>query len=298
MDYRAIRLFYRIFGTIGLRFFFQKQCFAQSQLIISFSPGITNSCVQTRFKKRLISFEHLPFSFYQKYPRTQKAIRDSFPKLKSVVVLTKHEKEVYLSLGCHVTVIPNAFSSAPEVVSTLDNKIVLSVGHFNQQKRRDLLIAAWSIVNKRHPDWKLVIVGDGEQAADAVNQIISLNLVDSIEIVPPTTEIQKHYSAASIFVLSSEYESFSLVLLEAKLTGVPCVSFDVVSGPNEVVQAGVDGFLIPCPDVNAMADKIVLLIEDTCLRKKFGTAAMTDAKARFNPKHIYSLWDNLLAEYY
>lgn len=126
----------------------------------------------------------------------------------------------------------------PKNKSNLSQKIVLSIGHFNSQKRRDLLIKAWYIFHNKnkHKDWKLIIVGDGPQLKENIKLMEELKIFDSIQIVEPTNKILDYYLTSSIFVISSEYETLPMVLIEAKACGLPCISFDVISGPNEKLK--------------------------------------------------------------
>ncbi|HET6559126.1 MAG TPA: glycosyltransferase [Prolixibacteraceae bacterium] len=286
-----------MFGTLFWEFFLRKMAGSKNLLIISFSNGIILECYKTTFSEKLIAFEHWPFWITEKYPKLQQKIKSVYPKLKKIIVLTQHEKKVYNSMNCNnVEIIPNAYSFLPEKPASLTSKIVLSIGHFNEQKRRDLLIHAWKLVVEKNPDWSLIIIGEGKDRDKIVAEIESLGLKESVQIINPTPAIQPYYLNSSIFVLSSEFESFSLVLQEAKLSGVPCVCFDVISGPAEVINDGKDGFLVPFPQTREMADKINLLIENEFLRKDFGSFARTDALNRYNPEKIYAIWQDYLME--
>jgi len=198
-------------------------------------------------------------------------------------------------MGCNVIKIPNAYSFFSESTATLNNKTVLSIGHFNTAKRRDLLIKAWHYVSRKHPDWELVIVGDGNEKDNCIKLINDLNLTKTIRIIAPTKNIIDQYLNSSIFVLSSELETLPMVLIEAKATGLPCVSFDIICGPNEIIKDSEDGFLVPFADTTKMSEKICILIEDISLRKKFGHAGRMDAQERYNPEKIYTTWIDFLS---
>lgn len=291
-----LKIFNKLFGFLFWEFYLRKMAGSKNLLIISFSNGITLECYKTSFGEKLIAFEHWPFWITEKHPKLQQKIKSVYPKLRKIIVLTHHEKNVYNSINCNnVEIIPNAYSFLPEEPARLNSKIVLSIGHFNEQKRRDLLIHAWKLVVEKNPDWSLIIIGDGKDRDKIAADIERLGLKKSIQIINSTPAIQPYYLNSSIFVLSSEFESFSLVLQEAKLSGVPCVCFDVISGPAEVINHGKDGFLVPFPDTKEMADKINLLIEDESLRKNFGSFGRADALNRYNPEKVYSIWqDNLM----
>lgn len=290
-----IKLISKLLGATFLNLFLKKIIRDNKSVIISFSNSITIDCFKTSFKRKLVAFEHWPYWISDKNPKLQKNIKRIYPQLKKVIVLTKHEKIVYNGIGCNnVEIIPNAYSFLPETTAKLDNKIVLSIGHFNEQKRRDLLVKTWKGVNEKHPDWKLIIVGDGHQREEVLEQIKELNINSSVEIVNPTREIIDYYLKSSIYVMSSEYEALPMVLIEAKICGLPCVSFDIISGPIEIIQNNKDGFIVPFHDTDELADKVNHLIENETTRKKFGLEARQDALRRFSPELIYDIWDQLL----
>ncbi len=290
-----LKVLNKFIGNILLKQFLKPNTISNNDLIISFSNGITIECYEAGFKNNLIAYEHWPYWISEKNLKLRQKIHSIYPRLIKIILLTNHEKNVYNAIGCdNIKVIPNAYSFLPEEPAKLEQKVVLSVGHFNEQKRRDLLVKAWKNVNKKHPDWKLVIVGDGFQKEEAINLAKRLHIYDSIEVINPNPNIEDYYSKCSIFVLSSEFESFSLVLQEAKTFGIPCVSFNVAAGPSEVLQDEKDGFLVSFPDTNEMANKINILIENISLRKRFGKEARQDALERFSPEKIYDTWVDLI----
>lgn len=297
MDSILLKIVNKLFSSLLFERFLNSISNINQAIIISFSNGITLDCYKTKFAKKIIAFEHLPYWISEKNPKLARKIKSVYPKLKKVIVLTEHERSVYNSLGCkNIEIIPNAYSFLPESQAKLNNKIVLSIGHFNEQKRRDLLVQAWKYVIDKHPDWKLVIIGDGHQRLDTIKLIQDLGLTNTIDIKQPTSQIIGEYLDASIYAQSSEYEALPMVLIEAKTSGIACVSFDIVSGPREIINDGKDGFLVPFSNTKAMADKINLLIENESLRKEYGSSARKDALNRYSPEKIYTVWQDFLNE--
>ncbi len=289
-----LKIINKFFGPYILENFLSKYIRSNTDLIISFSAGITNYCFRTKHRNKVISFEHWPYRAYDNNPKVQNQIKKNYPLLKKVIVLTEHERNVYAQMGCNVILIPNAYSFFPETAAVLQNKKVLSVGHFNAAKRRDLLLDAWKHVSQKHPDWELIIVGDGPEKENCIKQINDLSLSSSVTITDPTKNIINHYLNASVFVLSSELETLPMVLIEARASGLPCVSFDIICGPKEIINDSIDGFIVPFPDTQKMSEKICILIEDFSLRNSFGNAARIDAAERYNPDVIYKTWDSFL----
>jgi len=288
------RVFNKIFGGLFLQIELNRTLKSELTAIITFSNSIAISCFRTSFRIKLIAFEHWPYWKVKKNKKLKYEIDTIYPKLFKVVVLTNRDKKNYELIGCNVVVIPNAYTYFPEIQSNLTSKNVLSIGHFNDQKRRDLLIESWQYVNNQYPDWMLTIIGDGKLEAECLQQINKLNLQNSIKIIKPNKEIGSYYFNSSIFLLSSEFEALPLVLMEAKTFGIPCVSFDVETGPNEVIRDNIDGYLVPFPDCQRFAEKTIQLIENIDLRKEMGNLARIDAKSKFDPIEIYNKWDELL----
>lgn len=104
------------------------------------------------------------------------------------------------------------------------------------------------------------------------------------------------YLKAVIFFLIVEYKALPLVLQEAKICGLRCVSFDFDSGPNEVINNQKDRFFVPFLVKQEFANKINLLIENEELRKRFGQAAHQDIINRYNPEKIFSMWEELFID--
>ena len=291
------RIFNKIFGGLFLQIELDRTLKSELTAIITFSNSIAIACFRTSFRLKLIAFEHWPYWKAKKNIKLKYKIDTIYPKLCRVVVLTNSDKKNYESIGCNVVTIPNAYTYFPEIQSNLTSKNVLSIGHFNDQKRRDLLIESWQYINNKYPDWTLSIIGDGKLEVECIQQINKLNLQNSIKIIKPIKEIRSYYLNSSIFVLSSEFESFSLVLMEAKTFGIPCVSFDVETGPNEVIRDNIDGYLVPFGDCEKLAEKTCRLIDNYDLRKNMGIAGRLDALSKFDPVDIYNTWESLIRQF-
>lgn len=208
----------------------------------------------------------------------------------TVVCLTKGDAKLWHKAH-RVEVIPN-FSIMPVCrLSKCDTKRVIAVGRLEWQKGYDMLFEAWVEVEKRHPNWKLSIFGSGRMEQRLIKQMKDLRL-QNVELIAFTPHISEEYAKSSICVLSSRFEGFSLVLLEAMRHGVPGVSFDCPFGPSGVLEDGKCGFIVPAEDVSALADKICLLIENEPLRQQFSAASLERAKL-FDVDKIMLQWKQL-----
>ena len=214
-------------------------------------------------------------------------------KLDRFIVLSHEDKAEWHELK-NLEVIYNPLSFFPDQTSTCENKQVIAVGRFVPQKGFDLLIKAWAIVHKQHPEWKLRIYGYGEKEP-YLNLINDYNIGESCILEKTVENIIEKYCESSIFVLSSRYEGFGLVLVEAMACGIPPVSFECPCGPKEIIKNGIDGFLVEKENINQLAEKIILLIENEELRKQMGAKARKNV-ARFKIDNIAEEWHCLFSQ--
>ena len=247
-------------------------------------------------KTKVVSWEHYNF-FWGNKSVVRKISRRLAPVFSCcVVTLTEADAQNYKDnciCKCPIVSMTNFLENIPQQTATLDSNIVLAVGHLIHRKGFDLLIRAWnSITPTTRKDWELHIIGNGEEKENILQYLKEYQLLDSVKILSPTTQIQEHYQRASIFAFSSRAEGFPLVLLEAQSFGLPIVSFDCPTGPAEIVRDNIDGFLISDFDTSNFAQKISLLMSDNQLRKEMGKNALIGAQ-RFQKEKIVEQWSLL-----
>ena len=225
----------------------------------------------------------------------QLIIKYTYKYAKIVVLPTLYDYKIYSRFCNNIIHIP---FSKPFLIADLlisNSKTILSVGRLTNDKQQHYLIKIWSDIIKSHPDWKLRIVGSGELLEDLKLQIHELNLSESVTIVSPTKDITNEYLGASFFLLTSRYEGFGMVLLEAMECGLPCVSFDCPSGPPEIIINGFNGFLIRSFDLAAYVNAVKLLIQDPDLRNIMATQAKFSV-TEYSEEIIFEHWKNLLSK--
>lgn len=215
-------------------------------------------------------------------------------KLDALVLLTKQDADCWQGTT-KTYVIPNSLPFYPQESSTCENKRAICVGRLSEQKGMEYLIEAWSYVHKNHPDWKLDIYGYGELKEEMTRSIATLDLTDVISINEPTNEIIQKYLESSIYIMSSRFEGFGMVLLEAMACGVPCISFDCPYGPADIIRNGEDGFLVEHLNTRALANSICQLIEQPELRKRFGEKAKKNI-TRYSKDNVMKQWTELFNE--
>lgn len=210
----------------------------------------------------------------------------------SFVVLTNGDAKKWGNLK-NIVVIPNAVSINAVTETVPEAKRVICVARLSAEKGLNYLIDAWKTVSEKHPDWILDIFGTGDMKADLISRIKSMGLEKSCFINAPVKNIFEEYRKSSIFVLSSLYEGFGLVLIEAMSCSLPCVSFSCPYGPEEIITNGSDGYLVPVMDVNGLADRICNLIEDDELRTFMSRNAYCKSQ-KYSIVEVMKKWENLL----
>lgn len=242
-------------------------------------------------KAKVISWEHFNTTVNWN-PFTSRISRWMAAKFaKSIVVLTETDRKNYLeNFGANfVERIPNPVTVKINASADLEQKNVLAIGRFTNQKGFDMLLLAWQMVINAFPEWKLRIVGDGELKGELLESIKELKLENSVKLIDPTLDIEDYYKTSSIFVLSSRFEGLPLVLIEAKAYGLPIVAFDCETGPRDVVRDNIDGFLVPSGNIEQFAGALKTLMESESKRNLFGSNGIKDLD-RFNLDKIIIQW--------
>lgn len=221
----------------------------------------------------------LDYSFYiKKYDR--------------IVVLTHEDKELNWKDNPKVAVIPNPVEVRSGHISALNEKRIIAVGRLVQQKNFASLVNAFSLVAMRHPDWRLDIFGDGPEKSRLQTLISSLGLDDKIRLRGNTNRVIEEMVGSSMLAMTSKFEGFGVVLIEAMSVGLPVVSYACPCGPKDIISDSKNGFLVPTDDEKTMADKICILIEDVGLRKQMGAEALRRSED-FSVANIMKKWTDL-----
>lgn len=214
-------------------------------------------------------------------------LQDGLKQAARVVALTENDASEWRKYHPHVEVVPNLVHLNKGKVASLDNKKIVWVGRFENQKRPLDMIKIWQIVFPKFPDWHLDIYGEGEQRQELEGTAMVHNM--NIHIHQPTELIFDAYRESSILVSTSLFEPFGLVMPEAMSCGLPVVAYDCPYGPSEIITDGKDGFLVSCYDIEAFAEKLCLLIENKSLRIKMGNNAIQSSQ-RFTKDKIIPQW--------
>lgn len=210
-------------------------------------------------------------------------------KYQNIVLLTEKDKKLWGGKS-KFTVIPNPLSFVSMHQASLVNKHIIAMGRYISQKGFDLLIRAYAKICQEFPDWKVFIIGEGQDKTYLQLLINNLSLQHKIYLKSPIIDVEKEMLESSIFVFPSRYEGFGLVLTEAMTCGVPCIAFDCECGPSEIIEDQEDGLLAETGNIEDLSSKMKLLIENETLRIKMGTLAKENV-LRFDADKIMFLWD-------
>ncbi len=247
-----------------------------------------------------VAQEH--FHLERHAPKVRRSIAALYNRFDIVATLTEGDARNYRDLlgggGARVVAVPNAVPDVGGAETSLESDVVISAGRITRQKGFDRLIPAFSPVADKHPNWQLKIFGSRqvETVGEDLDRLIAAHDKQrSITLAGFTSHLHEEMAKASIYVMSSRYEGFPMVLLEAMACGLPVVSFDCPSGPADIIVDGETGLLVPNGDVKALASAINTLVENPDMRRSMGAAARV-AVERYAPPSIAARWEELFHE--
>lgn len=216
-----------------------------------------------------------------------------------VVTLTKRDKELWEQglKNIKAKVIPIANPSPFEVqenIPSLDYKTILCVGRLTHQKGFDLLITAWTKVAEQRPDWKIIIVGSGEDELMLQQMAKDLHVEDSIVFAGQQKNMDTFYRQASFFCLSSRFEGFGMVLLEAQSYGLPIVAFDCEIGPAEIIDHNISGLLVEPENINGLTNSLLELINLSNIQYEKMSSNAVENSVRYSVNPIVKQWLSII----
>lgn len=212
------------------------------------------------------------------------------------VVLT-HEDRGYWGDLHNIEVIPNAALHIADRRSDVSAHRVIAVGRLDYQKGFDRLIEAWKIVRQHgeYAGWRLDIFGQGEWKDMLQGTIDAAGLQGSVSLNAPTKRIGYEYAESSMLVMSSNYEGFPMVMIEAMACGLPVVAFDFKCGPKDIIVHGRNGLIVKNGDVEALAGAMMRIMDDEGVRKEMSNEALrvTDT---YSEERVMAMWHRLFCE--
>jgi len=172
----------------------------------------------------------------------------------------------------NIVSIPNPIKKIKLYPQISRQKIIVNVGRLHSQKGQEYLIRAFAKI--KAPEWKLVIIGEGEERFALEQLILNLNLEKKVLLVGIQSNVDEWLAKASIFAFSSLYEGFPNALAEAMAAGLPCVSFDCNTGPREIIENYKNGILVEVKNIARFAKELQHLTDNMKLRMRLGGEAI------------------------
>ena len=215
----------------------------------------------------------------------------------AVVVLTKRDEENYrtnISRCAPLFVIPNPVQPKEGCYDS-DSRMILSVGHLLENKGYHRAIEVAAKVLPQHPDWQWVICGEGPERSRLETMIREKGLENQVHLPGLVRDMDEMYRKAAMLVMTSEMEGLPMVLLEGKAHRLPLIAFDIMTGPSDIIDHGINGFLVEPFDLDAMAEHILRLMEDDGMRAQVAeNAAM--GMDKFSDITILDTWKRVLGQ--
>lgn len=278
--------------------------FGRTSIATKFLPFIHKK-VKIIVRDAINYLSHSPFE--------KKIMIKDFPKkVYTFIVSSEENKEGYkkdfnfLNLNMVKIYNPLAIDLTKVEEYSFDNKEILSVGRFTDQKGFENLIKAFSIVVNKYTDWTLKIIGDGELRAVYEDLVESLNIKDKVILAPSSKNIEKEYSNAALFAFSSRNEGYANALVEALACGLPSISYDWLTGVDEIIQDGINGRIVKLTnrfdylnglnnseDVVNLANVICQMIENREVTCKMHQEALKISNSR-DAENILIRWKDLI----
>ena len=233
-------------------------------VVISFLPVVQVytriACIGLRIP-RIETVRISPWHAGMDGTKFSKLWRNCFETSKAVILQSEGQKPFFSKkVQAKSVVIPNPINEIyinnEKTTYNASSHKVVAAGRLSSQKNYKMMIDAISIVKEQYKDVGLSIYGVGELEEELGAYIKKSGLENSVKLMGRTNELYKVYEESDVYVMSSDYEGLPNALAEAMAIGLPCVSTDCKTGPSDLIDNGQNGFLIPCGDVNALAEKI------------------------------------------
>ncbi len=248
-----------------------------------------------KFDTLKIAQEH---HYHNNNKRYINKIKNNYYGIDYLCALTttlKNDYEVFLKNNNHTKVIllPNMISELPSKYSDLTEKAIITVSRLDIGKKNDDIVRAFSKIKDK--EYKLYIIGDGSEY-DNLNKLIKeLKLTDRVILTGylDKKKIEEYMLDSSLFVMASLTEGLPMVLLEAMSYGVPCLAYETASGVNDIIDDGINGFVVKNRNEKEYIDKMNVIISDIKKRKEMGKEALKKVNS-FYKTEILKIWKEML----
>ncbi|VXC03283.1 glycosyltransferase [Maribacter litoralis] len=229
-------------------------------------------------------------------PKSQEKLRNFlYKKIDALVVQTTGNLNYYSKtiLKKPIIVIPNAVATVFKRNTQIkeNNKIILNVGAFRNGKAQHILLHAFAKL--KTTDWSIIFLGQGPNLNKNKELAKKLGLEEKVIFKGAQTDVAAYYNKANIFVFTSEHEGYPNALLEALYFGIPSISTNCKHGPSDMITNGENGFLVPVGDIDALASKMKIIMNNKELQEKFRNASIASTEYNEMDK-IATKWMDLI----
>lgn len=239
------------------------------------------------------AWEHHHFHWLKKSWFWKKFYHYALSKTTGIICLNDQEAGFYKKYS-PVSIIPNHTDNESGRITDPGQKQILTVGRLIHRKGIDLLLTIAKQILKNNPAWTWKIIGNGEMEKQVMDFTDREQLTGQLLLIPPMSQnLTTEFCGASIYVMTSRFEAFPMVLLEAMSFGLPCISFDCPSGPSAIIDQQQNGLLVAPEDIAGMENAIQDLITDENKRSAMSKQALLSAR-KYTGKSVYRQWENLI----
>ncbi|NMH29509.1 glycosyltransferase family 4 protein [Flavobacterium silvaticum] len=235
--------------------------------------------------------ERLPLAYQIKEKAIRKWLDFVESKYTHIVYLNQSEFDYFKKKNG--LIIPNFFDYTEPPKNAVRKKIAVSLGRLTFQKGYDLLIDTWAGLDAKVEGWEMHVYGEGEDRQKLEAQLTQHQFRNPFIFQPEIRHVGEKLDEAAVYVMSSRFETFPMVLLEALSHGLPVVSFDCPSGPSSILIPGEDSVLAEPMDTKALASALITVMQDENKRAVMSEKALENVR-RFSPEHIMKLWYDLV----
>lgn len=245
-----------------------------------------------------IVWEHANYYQNQGSRWIQKIRQIELHSVDAYVVLTERDRNNFVKhfrVKTRLEQIYNVAKPQGDHLYDMGSKIIVSVGHLRKIKNFIVIPDVAKIVFSKHPDWKWKIYGDtnGDEYYAIKEKVDAYDLQNQVIFCGRCNDMESAYQEASMYVMTSLQEGLPMVLLEAKSSKLPLISFDIETGPDEIIMDGINGYLVPAYEIEMLAEKICKLIENEEIRKSFSNNSK-EGLGLFSKELILEKWISLL----
>lgn len=246
---------------------------------------------------RVVAVIHSAFAFWG--DRARSHVKVAAPRLAAIVTLTGDDRDRWCAyLGqesAPIHTIPNAIPAVTPAPAGLEAPVVAAAGSLVANKGFDRLVAIFSELSAHRPEWQLHLHGAGPERVTLEKLAVEHGVQERVVFHGYTEDLPEAMAEASVYALSSHYESFSLTMLEAMSAGLPVVAFDADPGPRNLMEPGESGILVPQDDHAAFRDALASLMDDADLRRRMGARGRELARS-YEVGRVAAQWENLFTK--